>query len=196
NMLVTIPLHHPIPRRPVPVAYERGREHGKAPIFFFARRARGPDEPARFGGAGLGLGREAQEKRADAFLCRRKRKAAAGDEIETLGHSRNLDHHCAQCRAGERIARRAQGACHVGGPQEKYPRGIEAEFEKARGGKLAIFEGGKILSYPEKLLAFSSPHGQRRGKAACGGFASCLGPESLMQRAAKKPALQTGRRPP
>ncbi len=175
----------------MPVARERRREHGKAPVFSFLERACRPDEPARFGGAGMGFGRKTQKKCADTFPRRGQREAAAGNEIESFRHARNFDHHGAQHDAGKRIVRGAQGTRRIADPQEQNPRGVESQLEKTRGGKLAELESGEIPAYPKKRFALGRPHGRCRRKTARRRFASCFRRKDFMQSAAEKPALQT-----
>ena len=106
--------------------------------------------------------------------------------------SRNLDHDGAERRTGERVARRAQGARDIGHAQQQDTRGIKAEFEEARRGQLAEFDGGKILADPEKGFALPRARGQCRGETAGGDFASRFGGKDFMQGAALQPALQAG----
>src|SRR5258706_13729432 len=127
-------------RSPVPVADEICFENRMTPVFFFCRRRRGADEPARLRGAGLRLGAETQEKSRDVFLRAGERQAPARHQIEDFRFTRNLDDHSTKRCTRKRIGRRTHGIFRTRGAKKKNARRVEAELHKTWCGKFAKFK--------------------------------------------------------
>jgi len=138
--------------RPVPVALELGLEDRQAPVFFVFRRRRGRDTPACLACAWRRLGGGPQENGSNATRLGRKREPPRGGEIENLRLTGNLQKDRSEVRAGESFEPGPQRVGRVGCAHQKKARGMDAEFQKSGRGNLALFEGRKVLTDPEKVF--------------------------------------------
>ena len=171
------------------VAHQLGSEYRCAP-FFVVRRSRGADNPACFGDARIGLSAEAHKQRRHAGARGGKAESPARHEIENFWLRRNLGDDRAERGAREPFTSRAQHARRIGHADQDHALGVETHFEQAVRIKLAEFERGKILPYPQQLLVSAHPHGEARGEARSRASMTRIKREDLMQRAFRQSALE------
>ena len=95
-------------------------------------------------------------------------------------------------RAGQNVGPRCQGPRRIGGPQQDQLGRIAAQFQKAVGADLAIFQRLVIRPHPKQRLFPRRPYGQTGGKPARAPIAGI----DFMQGTRQQPAAQrlVGRR--
>jgi hypothetical protein len=152
-------------------------------------RARGADEPTRFGGARLGLCIKPQEKSSHTALCRAQHEPAAGGKIEDSWRPWNFDDQRAECRAGQRIEARAQNGSRIGRAQKQEFGGIEPQFKQTGRREFAMLRRGEIRSEPKEAFARGRAGSQRRHKAGGYSLVARRSRKNLMQRALENPAM-------
>ncbi len=188
---------------PMPVADKFRLESRIAPHGFSAARMRGggpaewrgrgrPNQPARFGGAGFGLGVETQEKRRHAALLSRQHQPAARGKIEDPRRSLDFEYQRAKRRTGQRVEARAQRGGHIGRAQQEKAIGIEPQLQDARRRNLAMLQRGEVRPEPQDAFAFGGACGQSHGEPGRRRLVTSYGWKNLMQRAFEQPPTQAG----
>lgn len=156
------------------------------------RRCRGAHPPARLSGAGLRIGVSAQQQGSDAGLLGGQRKTPARSQIDQARRAARLDHHPAQSRAAQAVARRLEQGRWILGDREDQPTGIKPDLRETGGMESARLLS-RLLPQPEDRPrpARRADRQQQREAGGAGRILSLIC-EHLMQPPISQPTAQPG----